>query len=263
MVYSVAIAQLEKGGPSMNVYIVWKGDRDYEENVAACATEELAEGVLAEFGVTMRSEPGWPDRSSLMDAAMTPWGIEECEWRGAMPTGSGAKARATDPGTSKAAAAHAKPRAGSQRQRLYIAVRAAGPRGMTAEEAAKATAIRLNSASTRMSELVRGDWLAESQGGTRKTSGGEQAIVYVAKREMADYMIEVVDPRYPAHGNDESFPCMTAGDAALRLEDLTADADADEVEELLASGDPAHDLMTWTDDETGVVVTLRRLREGG
>lgn len=192
--------------------------------------------------------------------ALTEWNIARSKLERALtvyqpPT---TKARSMDPSTSKTAALRAKPRAGSQRQLLYRAVAAAGPRGMTAEEAAKATGIRLNSASTRMSELVRGDWIAESAGGTRKTSGGEQAIVYIAKRQMAMFMVEVEDPRHPDHENDEEFPCYDAASAGLRVEDLTADADSEEVEELLGDGMKR---IEWTDDETGVTVTVRRLKE--
>jgi hypothetical protein len=93
----------------------------------------------------------------------------------------GPKARSTDPSTSKEAALRNKPRAGTQRAKLLGAIVAAGPRGMTAEEASRDTGIRLNSASTRMSELIRGGWITESAGGQRRTSGGEKAIVYIAK----------------------------------------------------------------------------------
>ena len=96
------------------------------------------------------------------------------------------KARSTDPSTSKEAAVHNRPRAGSQRARLLEAIvfhstPGPGPRprnGLTAEEAAKQTGIRLNSASTRMSELLRGGWIEES--GQRRTEAGENATVYVA-----------------------------------------------------------------------------------
>ncbi len=89
------------------------------------------------------------------------------------------KSRSTDPRTSKAAALANKPRAGSQRARLLEAIVGRDPTGMTAEQASRATSIRLNSASTRMSELMRGGWIQES-GETRRTSTGERAIVYVA-----------------------------------------------------------------------------------
>jgi hypothetical protein len=96
------------------------------------------------------------------------------------------KARSTDPPTSRKAAVHNQPRAGSQRARLLEAIvfhsnPAPGPRprnGLTAEEASKMTGIRLNSASTRMSELLRGGWIAEQ--GERVTEAGEKATVYVA-----------------------------------------------------------------------------------
>lgn len=96
------------------------------------------------------------------------------------------KSRSTDPPTSKAAAVHNRPRAGSQRARLLEAIvfhsnPAPSPRtryGLTAEEAAEATGIRLNSASTRMSELLRGGWISEH--GERRTEAGENATVYVA-----------------------------------------------------------------------------------
>jgi hypothetical protein len=182
MVYTIAIAQLGSED-HMQVFIVWKGHRDYEENVAVCATEELADGVLAEHGVKLRHSPGSEHtfagaQDELLDDELVPWGIEPCEFRGLLPTGSsaGPKARTTDPNTSKAAALANKPRAGSQRARLLQVVIDKGAIGATAEEAAKATGIRLNSASTRMSELVRGGHIRE--GGTRRT----EAIIYFDAR---------------------------------------------------------------------------------
>lgn len=170
----------------MQVWIVWKGHRDYEENVAVCATEELAEGVLAEHGVEKRHSPGSEhtfsgSRDELMDAELTPWGIEACVFRSPLPTGTvGPKARTTDPSTSKLAALRNQPRSGTQRAKLLAAVKSARFEGMTAEQAAAAARIRLNSASTRMSELMRGGHIVESATLRRKTSGGEQAMVYIA-----------------------------------------------------------------------------------
>lgn len=89
------------------------------------------------------------------------------------------KARTTDPDTSKAAAVASLPRQGTQRDLLLECVVDSESRGLTAEEAARNAGIRLNAASTRMSELVRGEFIKDS-GERRKTSGRQPAIVYVA-----------------------------------------------------------------------------------
>jgi len=115
----------------------------------------------------------------------------------------GPKARSTDPPTSKTAALRNKPRAGTQRDRLLSAVASTARHGMTAEEAALRTGIRLNSASTRMSELLRGGHVMESPD-TRKTSGGEQAVVYIAtahSRVMQDDLVRG-EELAAAHGWD-------------------------------------------------------------
>lgn len=165
----------------MKVYVVWKGHRDYEENVAVCETELIAKGVLTRNGVEMRCVPGWPDRPEMMDVELTPWGIEAVDFIGRKGTGVGAKVRSTDPTTSRLAFLSNQPRAGTQRAKLLEAVKSARFDGMTAEQAATAAGIRLNSASTRMSELMRGGHIVESTTLTRKTSGGDRAIVYLAK----------------------------------------------------------------------------------
>lgn len=63
-------------------FVVWKGHRGHEENVAVCLTKERAEKVLTENGVLLRHSPGseFTDpgaREELLDEEMTPWGIQE------------------------------------------------------------------------------------------------------------------------------------------------------------------------------------------
>lgn len=89
----------------------------------------------------------------------------------------GPKARRTDPDTSRLAALKNEPRRGTQRAKLLYAIVARGSRGATAEEAAREAGIRLNAASTRMSELVRGEHIIATDE-RRETSGGASAIVY-------------------------------------------------------------------------------------
>lgn len=93
---------------------------------------------------------------------------------------TGPKARTSDPATSKQANYHNAGRRGSQKRRILDAVAAADVRGLTADEAARVTRLPLNSVSTRMSELVRGGFVAYSQGGERRTQRGEKATVYIA-----------------------------------------------------------------------------------
>ena len=239
--------------PSQWFILSPKRNRDWEVDEMKAEIEELIRTGEALADRVRRQLP-----ISGADS-LTKWNVARSKAERKMAAGhQGPKARTTDPNTAKAAAIRNRPRAGSQRERLYAAVRSAGPRGMTAEEAAGKTGIRLNSASTRMSELVRGDWLAESHGGTRKTSGGEQAIVYIVKRQMARFVVEFENPY---RDETEEFFCMTAADAALRVDDLATNVDATEIEGLLESGDPDYDVIEWEGHSTGEVVRLRRVKE--
>lgn len=87
------------------------------------------------------------------------------------------KARVTDPLTSKRAARLARPRAGSQRERILQAIIDA-PLGLNYDEAAEATGIVSVSVSTRISELAKGGWIERA--GERETSAHGQAAVWVA-----------------------------------------------------------------------------------
>lgn len=61
-------------------WMVWKGHRDYEENVAVCATLALAEEFLASNNVYLRDDPAPQIKAqSLMDADFVPWGIEKVQ----------------------------------------------------------------------------------------------------------------------------------------------------------------------------------------
>lgn len=62
----------------MTVFVVWKGHRDYEENVVVCETREIAEQYLTDHGV------GRPDKyGERVDPGGTPWGFDECQYLGA------------------------------------------------------------------------------------------------------------------------------------------------------------------------------------
>jgi hypothetical protein len=68
------------------------------------------------------------------------------------------KARKSDPGTSRSAAARAFPRQGTQKARIVIALAHAG-RPLTAEEISIVTGEKYVSVSTRVTECVRAGWL--------------------------------------------------------------------------------------------------------
>lgn len=88
-----------------------------------------------------------------------------------------------DPVTSRDAARANFPRSGSQRHRVLVALAAAGARGLTAEEAARATGMRScasgNSAAKRLSELKQAGYAAPAET-TRCTENGCQAQVFIA-----------------------------------------------------------------------------------
>jgi len=79
--------------------------------------------------------------------------------------------------TSRAAAEGARPYAGRQAQQVLAAVRNE-PGGLTREEIAERTGIRLAAVCARVNALVRAGLAVEN--GTRTTSGGRQAKVVLA-----------------------------------------------------------------------------------
>jgi hypothetical protein len=105
------------------------------------------------------------------------------------------KSRSGDPVTAKHAARLAVVRQGSQRFRLLAALETAGPSGLTAEQLADQTGLRYVSASTRCTELVRGN-LAAVAAGTRPTSTGTPgqvlAITDAGRDELARVRAEQV-----------------------------------------------------------------------
>lgn len=62
------------------VFIVWRGHRDSEENVVVCETRELAEGVLEKNGARRGNNEHFPDEVWDASPNSVPWGIEECSF---------------------------------------------------------------------------------------------------------------------------------------------------------------------------------------
>lgn len=58
------------------LWLVWKGHRDYEENVVLYTTEEGAKNYLKRQGVEMRPIAHYGGRPELCDAEYVPWGIQ-------------------------------------------------------------------------------------------------------------------------------------------------------------------------------------------
>lgn len=87
--------------------------------------------------------------------------------------------RTSDPETSyRAAFSHLGLRA-SQRWRCYLAIIASRALGLTDDELAERTGIRLNSANKRRGELFQKHLVCDG-GGRRRTAAGSLAIVWVA-----------------------------------------------------------------------------------
>ncbi len=90
--------------------------------------------------------------------------------------GAQPKARHTDPQTAKAAAQRQTTRRLSQPRRLLVEMSNQWWAPKTAEQLAEATGMPINSASTRMSELVKAGLVEER--GTRRTRNGAPAVTY-------------------------------------------------------------------------------------
>jgi hypothetical protein len=87
--------------------------------------------------------------------------------------------RTTDPETSYRAAFSHLGRRTAQRYRVYLAIVAGGPRGLTDYDVVDRTGIQLNSANKRRGELRDHDLVCDS-GERRRTPSGSLAIVWIA-----------------------------------------------------------------------------------
>lgn len=88
-------------------------------------------------------------------------------------------ARRTDPDTSRAAAALAEPRAGTNRAKALAALRSAGQGGLTDFELADATGVAQTSIGVRRKELRDAGYVTDS-GRRRPAPSGTPAIVWIA-----------------------------------------------------------------------------------
>lgn len=86
------------------------------------------------------------------------------------------KARGSDPETSKKAAFANLPLKDTQRREI-LEIHVKNPDGLTDDEVSQLTSMRLNSLTTRRSELFQGGWLEDS-GLERKTRTGIAAVVW-------------------------------------------------------------------------------------
>lgn len=81
--------------------------------------------------------------------------------------------------TSKAAALNAEPTAGTKRAIALAFLRGRGAQGATDEEMQELIPLTPNTQRPRRVELVKGKFVVDS-GRTRKTRGGDEAVVWVA-----------------------------------------------------------------------------------
>lgn len=81
--------------------------------------------------------------------------------------------------TSKAAALSAEPTAGTKRAIALAFLRGRGAHGATDEEMQELIPLTANTQRPRRVELVKGKFVVDS-GRTRKTRGGDDAVVWVA-----------------------------------------------------------------------------------
>lgn len=102
---------------------------------------------------------------------------------------TGPKHRTTDPDTSRLAALRNVPRRTSQRARILRCVITAGHNGMTYSELAATLGIPGVSVSTRISELVAGEWLIPTSH-TRPTENGGDAAVVIASAKALEAFYE-------------------------------------------------------------------------
>lgn len=94
-------------------------------------------------------------------------------------TEESAKLRHDAKETSRLAALHVAPRSGSQRERVLVALRRAGKKGMTDDELSHELRLSPNSVRPRRLELVEGGWVYDS-GVRRPSFYGNPAIVWRA-----------------------------------------------------------------------------------
>lgn len=94
------------------------------------------------------------------------------------------KARSGDPDTSKRAAFANLPLKGTQRREI-LDIHLANPKGLTDDELSQLTSIRLNSLTTRRSELYQGGWLEDSGLERKARTGISQVVWRVTDKALA------------------------------------------------------------------------------
>lgn len=94
------------------------------------------------------------------------------------------KARHGDPSTAKLAALKNEPRRGSQRARILAALITAGHTGATTFELAETLRLPYVSVSTRVSELLHGDWATRGERTRATANGGESKVVVASFKAL-------------------------------------------------------------------------------
>jgi hypothetical protein len=132
----------------------------------------------------MRHAPD-PGQSSLFTPAAEPSPTRNAAGDPNIPMASHTYLRRDARPTSEAAAVETLPRSGTQRDRVWQVIRAAGPVGRTDQEIGSLLGLAENSVRPRRLELVdppRDDMprLVIDSGQRRQTPAGKQAVVWVA-----------------------------------------------------------------------------------
>lgn len=95
---------------------------------------------------------------------------------------STAPRRKAPPGTSAVAARRVAPFASAQRERIFAAIQAAGPRGMTDAETEALLGVRTSTLTPRRGELVSAGRIIDSAA-RRPTPSGAPATVWIVVAE--------------------------------------------------------------------------------
>lgn len=90
--------------------------------------------------------------------------------------------RRTDPDTSRLAAVQVYPRTGTQRERVLLAINAAGDTGAIPYEIEAATRINYRSLTPRIGELKAGGWVVGTGNTRTGNMGAEQEILVVTEK---------------------------------------------------------------------------------
>lgn len=94
-------------------------------------------------------------------------------------------ARNDHPDTAKLAALRAAPRTGTARRRVLMTIANCGADGATDEEIQHSLGMNPSTQRPRRVELVQGGWIEDS-GKRRRTLSGDQAIVWVIRRDIME-----------------------------------------------------------------------------